>query len=64
MNKAIHVNSKEFTISNNQAEFKGTRFVNPNEKQKIKDLIHGELKNEFKKNKISDLYAEILGLSN
>ena len=63
MNKAIHVNSKEFTISNNQAEFKGTRFVNPKEKQKIKDLIHEELKSEFQKNKIPDLYAEILSLS-
>ena len=64
INRAIHVNSKEFTISNNQAEFKGTRFVNPNEKQKIKDLIHDELKSEFKKNKVFDLYADILSLSN
>ena len=64
VDKAIYVNSKEFTISNNQAEFKGTRFVNPKEKQKIKDLIHEELKKEFEKNKIIDLYDKILSLSN
>jgi len=64
VDRSIYINSKEFIMSNMQAEFKGTRFADVNDKNRKKELLKDILKNEFEKNNILENYNQLLNLQN
>ena len=59
INKAIMINSKEFTLKNLEVHFYGTRFTNQNSKNKIKIEIKDEVLQIIKDNNLEKLYNEL-----
>ena len=61
--KSLYFNSKDYVFSQIQGK-KSSRFVDPLQKQKIKQMISEEIKEEFKNYNVVKIYDDFLDLSN
>ena len=59
INKAIKINSKEFTLNNLEVQFHGTRFTNQNSKNIIKTEIRDDVAKIIKDNNLEKLFYEL-----
>jgi len=63
INKSLQYNSKEFVLTDLKTDFKGTRFIDENEKIKLKKKIDEIINKKFNDQGILKLYDELKKLS-